>query len=413
MKPTTTAPPPANAPHAARMNETANLKAAVTPPQGTSRPNGAKRTCPQCGATESWGNASWCPKCGFYPKLGTKVSAAALQPVGGETEELPPAGPLPLWIKVLPCGMLAILAVSIAARMRVPEDGPRTIWSLSQLGLGAVLLIASHVQAFIVSGSRANGLTMMDLVLSPLAVWKPVFHRLPGTGMLVSRGVWGGATALCAVLVTGGLGWDNLNQLFTPQSQKDRLNPFQAAMLLAGQRQADAEGTEDIDKAMKDFVEEIGAEGLAIGQGAGKPEPEMKSQCAIVGFTRDIKGGLHSVLLATMVAGKPEEFVAKLPVDQLDPAIRAKLEAQLPGLLSRRAYVRCPVRAQWVKPELTCMIGYDRGEAAEKWKNLEFLEIIDPNQPEVEGDEALPPGVEQLPPEVENALPKLQDALSR
>jgi hypothetical protein len=413
MKPTTTAPSPAKVARTDCMNETASLKAAATPPQGTARPPGTKRTCPQCGATESWGNASWCPKCGFYPKLGTKVSAAALQPIGGEPEELQPAGPLPLWIKVFPCGVLAILAVSIAVRMRIPEDGPRTIWSLSQLGLGVILLIASHVQAFMVSGSRANGLTMMDLVLSPLAVWKPVFHRLPGTGMLVSRGAWGGAAALCAVLVTGGLGWDNLNQLFAPQSQHDKLSPFQAAMLLAGKGQENGGDPEDIDEAMEDFVEEIGAEGFTVGQGPTKPEPEMKSQCAIVGFTQDIKGGLHSVLLATMVAGKPEKFVAKLPVDQLDPAIRAKLEAQLPRLLSRRAYVRCPVRAHWVKPELTCMIGYDRGEDAEKWNNLEFLEIIDPSQPEGQDDPALPPGVEQLPPEVEQGLPKLQDALSR
>jgi hypothetical protein len=412
MKPTTTAPPPANVPRSDRMDETGSLKAAATPAQGTARPSATKRTCPQCGATEAWGNASWCPKCGYYPKLGTKVAADTLQPVGGEAEELIPAGPMPMWFKVLCGGLLIIIIVSIAARLRVPADGPLTLWSLSQLGLGVLLLIVCHVQAFIVSGSRANNLSMLDLLLSPLAVWKPVIHRLPKTGMLVTRGTWGAAVALCAIVVVGGLNWENLNQLFAAQSGREPISPFKMAMQIADNGQGKAGDQQDMDQAMQDFVEEIGADGIAVGQGLAKDEPAMKSQCAIVGFTRDIKGGLHSVLLATTVSGNPQEFVAKLPVEQLAPEIRAKLEAQLPGLRSRRAYVRCPVQAVWVKPELTCMIGYDPGDDAGKWKNLEFLEIVDPDQPEGKDDPPLP-GVEQLRPEVEKALPELQDALSR
>ena len=32
--------------------------------------------CPKCGSLESWGRASWCPQCGFYPRLETSVGDA-------------------------------------------------------------------------------------------------------------------------------------------------------------------------------------------------------------------------------------------------------------------------------------------------------------------------------------------------
>ena len=413
MKPTTTAPP-ANAPRSNRMQETASLKAAMTPAQGTSRSKATRRTCPQCAATEDWGNNSWCPKCGFYPQLGTKVSADVLKSVGVDEEELGPAGPMPTWCKVMSAGLLAVIVVSIIARLRVPVDGPLTLWSLVQLGLGILLLIASHVQAFLVSGSGTGSLSMIDLLLSPLAVWKPVTRRLPQTGMLVARGAWGGATALCAILVVGGLNWENLSQLFVTESKGKKMNPLRMVMQVAGNGagQGEGGGPESLDEAVQAFIDEVGVDGIQGGQAPVKPGPAMKSQCAIVGFTKDLKGGLHSVLLATMVSGKPEEFIAKLPVSELKPDIRAKLEAQLPELRSRRAYVPCPMQAHWVKPDLTCVIGYDPGEQDKKWKNLKFMEFVDPTQPEAPEDLSLP-GVDQLPPEVEQGLPELQDALSR
>jgi len=380
------------------MNETAGLRSDATPARGTPRPAGGAQTCPECGATESWGTASWCPNCGYYPKLGTKVSADVLPSTGGETEELEPAGPLPAWFKILAAGVLVIVVASIFARVRIPADGPRTIWSLAQLGLGLVLVIVSHIQAFLAGGSRLSNMSMLDAIFSPQSVWKPVIHRLPKTGMIVSRATWGATATLCTVVIVGGLSWENLNQLFIQKSNGDQLSPFQKAMLLAGKGNGKDDSEESGD-AIDELMQESDAK---TGQGPGSPQPAMKSQCAVIGFTLDVKGNLHSVLLATMVAGRPAEFVTKLQVKQAPAAIRATLEARLPTMLSQRPSVRCPMQAYWVKPDLTCMIGYDPGADARQWKNPEFLEIIDPNKPKAEA-EAAPSDVETAPGTTPNA----------
>ena len=81
------------------------------------------------------------------------------------------------------------------ARLRVPVDGPRTIWSLAQLGLGLLLFVVSHVRAYMIGGSGSDKVGFMDVLLSPMVVWRPVVARLPETGMLVSRAAWGVAAA--------------------------------------------------------------------------------------------------------------------------------------------------------------------------------------------------------------------------
>jgi hypothetical protein len=417
MKPTTSAPP-ASAARPSRTNETTTLKSAQTPPAGIPRTKPALKTCPQCGATESWGNASWCPKCGYYPQLGTKVAASTLRPALAEEEPLDANEPLPAWLWIVAGGVFAILVLSVVARLQVPIDGPRTIWSLAQLGLGLLVVIVSHVQAYLVGGSGTDKITIMDVVLSPTTVWRPIMARLPATGMLVSRGVWGCTAAVCAVIIVGGLGWEDISQLIKPHEKQDRLTPLQVALLLSGGGKGGARQSGDTEEALQDFIKEIGADNLPTGGGpVAEPGPSQKAQCAIVGYTRSVGGELRSIILATVVEGKPVEFVARLPVENFDPEVIARLTAQLPALRTRRPAVRCPIQAMWVKPDVTCMIGYDpsaEGDTDEQWKNLSFLEIVDPEQEQNEdSDQAGAAAVEQLAPELEKALPELQNALER
>jgi hypothetical protein len=341
-----------------------------------------------------------------------------MQPAVTEEEPLDANEPLPAWLWIVSGGVLAIIVLSVVARLQVPVDGPRTIWSLAQLGLGLLLIIVSHVQAYLVGGSGTDKITIMDFVLSPTTVWRPITARLPATGMLVSRGAWGCTAAVCAVLIVGGLGWEDISQLIKPREKQDRLTPLQVALLLSGGGNGGDGQPADTEEALQDFIEEIGADKLPAGGGpVEKPGPSQKAQCAIVGFTRSVSGELRSVILATMVEGKPAEFVARLPVENFDPEVIARLTAQLPALRIRRPAVRCPIQAMWVKPDVTCMVGYDpaaEGDAEQTWKNLSFLEIVDPEneQDQVPGP-AAGAAIEQVAPEVEKALPELQNALSR
>lgn len=376
---------------------------------------GAPQGCPQCGNKEAWGGSAWCPKCGYYPKLGISISAEALKPVM-EEEKLEPAE-VPTWVWVAVGGVGLVLAVSLYARFCVPVDGPLTIWSLATLGLGLLLFGVSHVQAYLVGGAGSDKLGLMDLFLGPAAVWRAALKRLPETQWLACRGTWGAALIVCGLLVVGGMGWDELNQLFAAKAkQQEKFNPLQqmVGMARGAKGQSQAAGAENLDDAMQAFVGELGADQLQ-GIGAIEAEvPALKKQCAIVGYTKSVNGELRSVLLASMTAGQPDEFVAKVPTDRIPPALVAKLEATLPELRTARPSVECPMQAYWVKPDLSCLISYEAGEegAEPDWSESQFLELLDQSGVSIDLEEVAPV-LEETTRDLERSLPQLQDALSR
>ena len=60
-------------------DDAAELQTATIAPAETEQEESAQSAdaCPNCGSPESWGGASWCPKCGFYPKLNKCVGGGA------------------------------------------------------------------------------------------------------------------------------------------------------------------------------------------------------------------------------------------------------------------------------------------------------------------------------------------------
>ncbi len=360
----------------------------AAPPPGVvfhSRPG----ACPSCGTTESWGSASWCPKCGYYPKLGTHMTPAegGLGPDGqtGDAEEL---APLPTWVWVLGGGVLVILIVSLVVRFQVPEDGPLTIWSLIQLLTGMLLLGLAHLQAYWIGASQTDRLTPSDLVFSPLHLWKPALRRLPDTAGLLCRGVWGATIALCAMLVTGGLGWEGISQLVEAHAKEHQFNALhkvvgfaRAASVVTTEKE---EPAENLEAAIGDLTGKV-ADDIIAEPPPQPPEvkpPTFKAECAVVGFTRSVSGELRTVLMARVVEGRPVQFVARLPAEDVPEDIRAQLEATLPTIRTRRPAVPCPMQAFWVAPRLSCFVGYDAADQESgQYQNAKVLELINPSQP--------------------------------
>lgn len=421
MKATTSAPALRPAAVPAGQADTTPFATIYTPPAGTPVVKSGKG-CPQCGDLTPWGGSSWCPTCGFYPKAGTSVSADVLKPAW-EEEKLE-AGEIPAWVWTLGAGIAVILAGGLYARFYVPADGPQTIVSLAALGAGFLLYATAYLQAFLAGGSGSDRLTLMDFFLGPVAVWKAAAVKLPGTRWVLCRGAWGVAFAFCGLVVVGGLGWDELEQWTAAKAAtQEKFDPLQQAMGAAARRtrSQNGPGPESIDEAMETFVEEMGADGLqGLGSGAADEVPVMKKQCAIVGYTKSVGGELRSVLLASMSAGRPEEFVAKIPVDKIPAAFAARLASLLPELRTSTPSVDCPMQAYWVRPELSCMVSFNEaagtgGEGGEQeidWSEAQFLELLDKSGVSMDIEDPLPV-LDETRETLERSLPQLQDALSQ
>lgn len=370
-------------------------------------------TCSKCQTTEPWGDSAWCPHCGFYPKLGICIPVDAIK--SQHVEETLEAGEIPHYVWWMAGGGVAILVVSIIAHLQVPADGPQTMWSIAQVSLGLFLLLASHIQAYTLSASKNEKLGIFDMVAAPAAVWRGAFESLPNSSGLVTRGSWGLTAILCGFLVVGGLGWEEINSMIASKAaNQKKFKPLAAIASLAngkGKRKAGG-GPESVEDAMNALVEELGVEELTNGGGGPvvAEETGLRKQCAIVGYTKNVDGELKSVLLATMSAGQPDEYVAKIPVDKLPANVSSRLASVLPEMRTRRPSVEVPMQAYWVRPDLTCTMSFEEGAEEGTWSEVKFVEML--NAAGVDFDpEQTAEVLGETQKTLEQSLPQLQDAL--
>src|SRR5262245_53137273 len=104
------------------------------PDSGMSQPGAG---CPRWKILDPWGQSSVCPACGYYPRLGTSVGPASQ---AQKSVRRAPDSPLefwnelPRWGKILCYGVIAILVMSILARLgTAPKSFARSAWGVLQL----------------------------------------------------------------------------------------------------------------------------------------------------------------------------------------------------------------------------------------------------------------------------------------
>lgn len=179
-----------------RMLESVRLEKAETGQEATA--SAVRTVCPQCESPEPWGNSSWCPECGYYPKLGRAMTPSEIE----STQERKQTFSL-IWLFWLTLGLLCLVGFSIAVRMLFPDEAERGSFGRIQFIFGVILLLAAQVRAYLVATQGRDDLPFSSMFFEPFQVWPSVLRQLPRTRHSCYWGGWGGMALLLALFVTG------------------------------------------------------------------------------------------------------------------------------------------------------------------------------------------------------------------
>lgn len=238
--------------------------------------------CSNCGSQASWGNASWCPDCGYYPKLGravTPVEAAAETPL--QLKDF-------LWLLVLVGGGLLLLIGSLAVRFGVSDVEARSHWAIVQILLGFTMLCIAQVQAYLVAAQTIDSISASSLFFEPVKLWEPVFKSLPKSQRTLQLGAWSVLSVVLALAVVGV----DVNSVFGVAAKKKKpVNPMKTMMkVVSAAGNAKTAFTASEEEAAEEQMN------LAGNGNAGGPAPQMSMEDAMRSFAddagaQDLSGG--------------------------------------------------------------------------------------------------------------------------
>jgi len=263
-----------------------------------------EKACPQCGSTERWGLASWCPRCFYYPKLGSAMVRESEPEASWNQQSAPDTylgmlKSIPLWVHGLWIGLVVIFIVSMAANLLLPPEGSyRCAWTLTQAGLGIAAAAVAHVIVFLATIPHTDRFGPFDIVLKPLEIWKPTIHKLPAHAWRLCQASWGIAAALCALTLIGGVPYSavfekgvvvkQLKVSLAPRAQKKpdfcvlkrQVDSFQNAM---AKTPAAADFTKPVENAAPS---------------------RQQAECAILGDAKSDRDDFSSILLGSRIDGR-------------------------------------------------------------------------------------------------------------
>lgn len=402
-----------------RMLDSVRLEKPDIEPRPSS--SGAKK-CPQCRSSEPWGAASWCPNCGYYPKLGRTVSPSELE---SHTESSPPVSYK--WAAWLVLGGLTAIALSVASTWIIPDPVVRADYGRLQFIFGLVMIIIGQVMAYFACTRETDDLSLSALFFEPVRLWLAVVKNLPQYRRTLYVGSWGALCMTLAVFVTG-MDFDGMfAHLKTKKSKKSPLQTLVKAVtsfqgnsaatsdedvadddeqsLLAsagGGTSAPASG--DLETAINDLAG-MAAEDLMNSNGPNEStgiqstgdldslEADVEKELADITDTPDITS--DSLILEKKVAplapsGKPRKdesqlvvfgyltnaageirsilladistprprYAGKLSLDELTSEESAQVQTLLESIRSRRAALPLPFHARWVHPLLIARVAH-------------------------------------------------------
>ena len=207
----------------------------------------AGETCSNCHTTESWNGASWCPKCGYYPKLGRQ----AFQPVEEDGEEAAPEtlgeflAYVPSWIWLVSGAIFGLFVASVAIRLSFPDIAIRGGIAQLQFFFGVLLFLIAHIRAYFIATHESDKVGPGSFFFQPGEIWRSVFKQLPESNGLVASSASGLMAILLAFTV---IGFD-YDAIFKPNeevAQKEKFNPLkyvmQGAQMVAMVQQGGGDG---------------------------------------------------------------------------------------------------------------------------------------------------------------------------
>jgi hypothetical protein len=375
--------------------------------------------CPECGADVNWQTSSWCPSCGFYPAINFRCEQqdpAQKEVIYEHWWEVVPA-----WLTSLLAGVGLIIVVSGCVRVMFADSEVRTWWTVGQMVGGAVTLCTVHFMAYLYSASRSDKIGPLDVFVQPLGIWQPVLRNLPESSNLVSWAAFGITAVVSGYLVVDGVNYSEIlkQQAAARQQEQKQQEDHQqrcrntisvalrTASTIARVQQAACGGMpvpDTLEEALAGLIGDASALGEDSGGAFGElgsftelvPEsirrdslpatkptrsasgnrsqgdgnstrtitgasreslPEV--ECLILGYTTNAGGEIRSLLLAAAPDFKFLRFVAKVPVDQVDPHLLEELLQKFDEIPASKPMVRCPYGGRWVQPELFCIANYE------------------------------------------------------
>lgn len=395
----------------------------LTAPASAEKPTVKQQTrkvprCPKCDSTEPWGESSWCPACGYYPKLGKKSGLRGGPPEENhdleESEEelslLQMALMVPSWIYWLSAGLILLLTESLAVRILVPNLTDRSNIALLQMLIGINVLGISHVRAYLIAAEDDENLNFFSIVWSPTVIWKTACKRLPHVRRTVYGGSWGAAMLIFAILLIG-LDYDNIFRAENFQ-KKSSFNPLKLVMsaattmasvqeqmnqtqpgntsglgdLLEGVQPTGHVQPTNMEDALTNFAGEIeaGSQQANAPLNDGRetdPRPHREETPKIVkpkyvdtlehklaheqefiifGYLTNAAGDLRSILLAESVEdGEKVRYAGKYSIGRVNKEFLTQLQGTLEEHRTRYPSMGTPYIAKWTAPIVRCKIAYN------------------------------------------------------
>jgi len=337
-------------------------------------------TCAECGTDEPWGLSTWCPVCGFYPKLGTCVGQPEFQQ---ETETKPQPQTIweliPEWGWILAIGTIAAIGLSVGGRFWCSSAAELCLWTLTQASVGLVLFLIGHAIVYLNAVSKSMEFGMMSIFLTPLQIWGPTIRRFPKGAWKLDLAVWGLTLLVGAFAIVGGF---DVNSLFKDWGVRKSVNVNLVATIIDQAKEADGDGgAENLEDALNDFAggsEEEKEKAKQITSSLPK-EAALKLiefDCLLVGYTTFSNGKIDSVLLAASHK-KQLVYAGTIYASDVPEEVLNEWQAQLPSLKQSTPFVKINRSATWLKPKITLKVASNGwGETNLRLIKPEFVSLL-------------------------------------
>lgn len=232
-------------------------------------------------------------------------------------------------------------------------SGPRGIVSLSLFAVGLLAVFVAHLRASFAGIKEIPSLGLVDVIASPIEMWRATFRQLPKSGGRIVMFATGATAVLSALLIIGGLDFASILERDKVKQNKNKKN-IVAVIAHAGWGrdkggEEEAEGIEEaIDKSKIPAPSEL-ADQL--------PSADRPLSCVVYGFMKDGKEDFGRLLLAARINGIGVH-VGVIDGRDLSARMRAQLAHRMSGIVTEKPAVKPKYHGTFVRPKIGLRIKF-------------------------------------------------------
>ncbi len=318
--------------------------------------NAMKSTCEQCNNTASWGTSIFCPKCGWYPKIGKFVplDEHQSQPQSEEILSVWDAWKaVPLWAWPIIIGNFAIAIADISVAVVYAKSSIPSTVGFFQLTISALMLLPLHLFAYLKSLPDSDEIKPLDIFLKPRMVWKRTFLQLPKTSLQVWLASYSIGGLIFATLFLGGTNVNAILDMMAVEKKKDNFSVM-GCVTNASEKQSEM----SMEEALDEFTQKA-AQANSTPLDDPKILPTKTASCCVIGFTLQDGESLGTLLLAEQQQGY-WVYRGVVTCENISTSEQEKFKEAARVLIRRKPVVSAPGTAFWMVPYVMCDIEYTK-----------------------------------------------------